>query len=132
MLAQEAALVAVDLSDFLPTGFQVYREVPQKAPPPYVVIGADEIEPIGDPDCGEAHTIVSTVQWWTKGQGGVPGSAIVRRMGAAFLETLLTGVVIDGHQIVLAETEAPTFYATDPDGSSRGRAVIRYETTSLT
>lgn len=109
---------------------RLYTEVPAKAPLPYVVVGADEIDDLSD-GCGEAHSIVATVQWWTQMVGAVKGSDAARAMGSAIIAALLTELAIAGHDTVLAVMEGPETYGTDPDQSSRGRVSIRYETTAL-
>ncbi|PLR25066.1 hypothetical protein SGCZBJ_12580 [Caulobacter zeae] len=109
---------------------RLYTEVPTNAPLPYVVLGQHEIDDQSD-GCGEAHEIVSTVQWWTKIVAGVPGSDVARLMGAAIVQALGEALEIEGHAVVLAEMETPETYGTDPDQSSRGRVAYRYETTAL-
>jgi len=109
---------------------RIYTEVPDNAPLPYVVLGAHEIDDESD-GCGEAHSIVSTVQWWTKIVGEVKGSETVRLMGDAIVAALFVPLAIAGHATVLWEMEEPATYGTDPDQSSRGRVVFRYETTAL-
>ena len=109
---------------------RVYIEVPTNAPLPYVVVGAHEIDDLTD-DCGAAHSIVSTVQWWTKAVGDFEGSDAVRKQGDAIADALFRPLDIPGHATVLWEMEEPARYGTDPDGSSRGRVVFRYETTAL-
>lgn len=108
---------------------RLYVEVPEKAPLPYVVIGQDEIDDLSD-GCGEAHSIISTVQWWAAKVGASKGADTVRAMGAAIIAALNTELTIAGHETVLAIMEFPESYATDPDQSSRGRAAFRYETTA--
>lgn len=108
---------------------RLYTEVPANAPLPYVVIGDDEIEEISD-DCGAEHSILSTLQWWAQKVGAAKGSDVVRAMGAAIVEAVLTELAIAGHDTVLAVMENPETYGTDPDQSSRGRVSIRYETTA--
>jgi hypothetical protein len=131
-LAEEAALRA-SLSLKTAMGLdapRLYTEVPVGAPLPYVVIGQHEIQDDSD-GCGEAHSIVSTIQWWTKIVAGVKGSDVVRQMGAAIIAAVFPDLEIEGHVIVLAEMETPETYGTDPDQSSRGRVAFRYETTAL-
>lgn len=130
--AQEAALRAsAALAAAMGGKVRLYTEVPSNAPLPYVVIGQDEIDDLSD-GCGEAHSIVSTVQWWTKGVGAASGAATARAMGDAILGALKTdALAITGHALVMCELEQPESYSTDPDQSSRGRAVLRYETTAL-
>lgn len=112
------------------TEVRLYTEVPKNAPLPYVVIGQHEIDDLSD-GCGGAHSIVSTVQWWTKEVGVSKGSTAVRQQGAAILAALFEELTIVGHKTVLVEMEEPESYGTDPDQSSRGRVVLRYETTAL-
>lgn len=112
------------------TEVRIYTEVPKSAPLPYVVLGAHEITDDSD-GCGEAHSIVSTVQWWTKIVGAVKGADVARLMGAAIIKALLRELAIEGHATVLWEMEEPETYGTDPDQSSRGRVTFRYETTAL-
>ena len=109
---------------------RIYTEVPQNAPLPYVVLGADEITGDHDP-CGDQHEIVSTVQWWAKEVAGEPGSLVVRKMGCAIIGAMLAELPIVGHSTDLWEMETPETYGTDPDGSSRGRMAARYETSAL-
>lgn len=109
---------------------RLYHEPPTNAPLPYVVLGQDEITDLSE-DCGEAHSIVSTVTWWAKQVGAAKGADTVRAMGAAIVAALNTeGLNIDGHDVALAIMELPEQYATQPDGSSRGAVAIRYETTA--
>ena len=109
---------------------RLYVEVPKNAPLPYVVVGQHEIDDLTS-GCGEAHSIVSTVQWWTKDVGNKKGSEAVRLQGAAIIAALFAELAIDGHETVLVEMEEPESYGTDPDQSSRGRVAFRYETTAL-
>lgn len=109
---------------------RLYVEVPKNAPLPYVVLGQHEIDDLST-DCGAAHSIISTVQWWTKDVAGKKGSEAVRLQGAAIIAALNVELVIAGHDTVLVEMEEPESYGTDPDQSSRGRVAFRYETTSL-
>lgn len=109
---------------------RIYFEVPTNAPLPYVVLGQHEITDLSG-DCGDAHSIVSTVQWWTKNVGATKGSDAARQMGAAIVTALKVELAIAGHATVLVGMEAPESYGTDPDQSSRGRVVFRYETTAL-
>lgn len=109
---------------------RIYTEVPPNAPLPYVVVGAHEITDLSS-NCGEAHSIITTVQWWTKDVDGVKGSVVVRLMGDAIVAALNVELAIEGHATVMCEPEGPAVYGTDPDQSSRGRAVFRYETTAL-
>lgn len=128
--AQEAALRASGALQAAMGGtFRIYAEVPESAPLPYVVVGQDEIDDLSD-GCGDAHSIVSTVQWWTKKVGAAKGADVVRAMGAAITAALNTELTITGHDVVLAIMEAPERYATDPDQSSRGFVAFRYETTA--
>lgn len=129
--AQDAALRnSSALASAMGGAVRLYTEVPENAPLPYAVIGQDEIDDLSD-GCGEAHSIVSTVQWWAaKKQGAAKGSDVVRDMGAAIIAALNTELTITGHTTVLAIMETPETYATDPDGSSRGRCALRYETTA--
>jgi hypothetical protein len=128
--AQEAALRASSaLAQAMGGQIRIYAEVPQSAPLPYVVIGQDEIDDLSE-DCGEVHSIVSTVQWWAKLTGAVKGADTVRAMGAAIVGALKTDLAITGHDVVLAIMEIPERYATDPDQSSRGLVAFRYETTA--
>lgn len=130
-VAQEAALRASEaLKTAMGGQVRLYTEVPTNAVLPYVVIGEDEIDDLSEA-CGEAHSIVATVQWWTKTVNGEPGSVVAREMGAAIVEALLGPLMIEGHATVLWEMDQPERYATDPDHSSRGRVAIRYETTAL-
>jgi hypothetical protein len=131
-LAEEAALrgsvalqTAMGLS--LP---RIYYEVPENAPLPYVALGDHEVDDDSD-GCGEAHTIVTTVKWWTKIIGEVKGSDAARQMGAAIILALLRQLAIEGHVTVLWEMEVPERYGTDPDQSTWGRVTFRYETTAL-
>lgn len=129
--AEEAALRAsTDLATAMGGSVRIYYEVPAGAPLPYVVLGQHEIDDLSEGECGEAHSIVSTVQWWAKLTGGVKGADTVRAMGAAIVEALNTELTITGHTVVLAIMEIPERYATDPDQSSRGLAAFRYETTA--
>jgi hypothetical protein len=129
--AEEAALRgSAALAAAMGQAVRYYVEVPEKAPLPYVVGGAHEIDDLSD-GCGEEHSIVSTVQWWAGMVGDVKGSDVVRAMGAAIIPALLAELQIEGHEVVLAVMEAPETYGTDPDQSSRGRATFRYETTAL-
>ena len=130
--AEEAAVRGSDalLAAMGLTTARIYHEVPENAPLPYVVLGSHEIQDESD-GCGEAHSIVSTVQWWTKIVGAVKGSDAVRQMGAAIVAALLRRLAIDGHDTVLWEMEVSETYGSDPDQSSRGRVVFRYETTAL-
>ncbi len=109
---------------------RLYTEVPKNAPLPYAVIGQHEIDDLSS-GCGEAHSIVSTVQWWTKDVGPTKGSDAVRKQGAAIIAALFVELSIAGHATVLVEMEDPERYATDPDQSSRGLVAFRYETTAL-
>jgi hypothetical protein len=109
---------------------RIYTEVPENAPLPYVLLGAHEISDEGA-GCGAAHTIVSTVQWWTKIVGDLKGSDVARQMGAAIITALFGDLGIEGHATVLWEMETPETYGTDPDQSSRGRVAFRYETAAL-
>lgn len=110
---------------------RIYTEVPENAPLPYVVLGQHEIDDLSDDGCGDAHSIVSTVQWWTKSVGDVKGSVTARLMGGAIIQALFRELAIEGHATVLWEMEEPEHYGTDPDQSSRGRVAFRYETTAL-
>jgi hypothetical protein len=129
--AEEAALRAsAALATAMGGTVRLYVEVPTNAPMPYVVIGQHEIEDLSE-DCGEAHSIVSTVQWWAKLTGAVKGADTVRAMGTAIIAALNTdALAITGHTVDLAIMETPERYATDPDQSSRGLVAIRYETTA--
>lgn len=129
--AQEAALRAsAALLAAVGGTLHIYAEVPTNAAPPYVLIGQDEIDDLSE-DCGEAHSIVSTVQWWARLAGAAKGSDTVRAMGAAIIAALNTdALTITGHTVDLAIMETPERYATDPDQSSRGLVAIRYETTA--
>lgn len=129
--AQEAALRASGaLATAMGGTVRILTEVQGNAPLPYVLIGQDEIDDLSE-GCGEAHAIVSTVQWWAKLTGGVKGSDTVRAMGAAIIAALNTDTLnIAGHTVDLAIMETPERYATDPDQSSRGLVAIRYETTA--
>lgn len=109
---------------------RIYTEVPKNAPLPYVVLGAHEITDLSE-DCGGAHSIISTVQWWTKDVGETKGSVVVRQMGGAIIAALFVEMPIAGYATVMVEMEEPETYGTDPDQSSRGRAAFRYETTTL-
>jgi len=109
---------------------RLYVEVPKNAPLPYVVLGQHEIDDLSS-DCGGAHSIVSTVQWWTKDIGPTKGADAVRQQGAAIVAALFKELPITGHDTVLVEMEEPESYGTDPDQSSRGRVAFRYETTAL-
>lgn len=109
---------------------RLYTEVPKNAPLPYAVIGQHEINDLSE-ECGDAHSIVSTVQWWTKDVGETKGSEAVRRQGAAIIAALKARLVIAGHETVMVVMEEPETYGTDPDQSSRGRIVFRYETNAL-
>lgn len=109
---------------------RIYTEVPTNAPLPYVVLGAHEITDLSD-GCGGAHSIISTVQWWTKDVGETKGSVVVRQMGDAIFDVLFAELAIAGYATVMCELEDPVAYGTDPDQSSRGRAAFRYETTTL-
>lgn len=130
-VAEEAALRGSEALRLAQGGEQVrlYVEVPKNAPLPYVVIGQHEIDPIFG-GCGEAHSIVSTVQWWTKDVGERKGSEAVRLQGDAIIAALHVELAIAGHETVLVEMEEPESYGTDPDHSSRGRVAFRYETTA--
>lgn len=108
---------------------KVYTDVPANAVPPYITVDQDEIDDLSD-GCGEAHSIVSTVQWWANPVGAVKGSVTVRAMGAAIIAALNTELTIAGHETVLAIMEVPERYSTDADGSSRGLVAFRYETTA--
>lgn len=129
--AQEAALRAsAALSTAMGGTVRIYTEVPTNAPLPYVLIGQDEIDDLSE-GCGEAHSIVSTVQWWARLVGATKGADTVRAMGAAIVAALNTdSLTITGHTVDLAIMETAERYATDPDQSSRGRVAIRYETTA--
>lgn len=128
--AQEIALRAsIALATAMGGTVRLHTEVPADAPMPYVVVGQDEIDDLTEEDCGEAHSIVSTVQWWARLTGAVKGSDTVRAMGAAIIAALNTDTLnIEGHDITLAIMETPERYGTDPDQSSRGLVAIRYET----
>lgn len=131
-LAEEAALrgsVALRTAMGLSLA-RIYYEAPENAPLPYVVLGDHEISDDSD-GCGDAHTIISTVRWWTKIVGDMKGSDVARQMGAAIIAALLRELAIEGHVTVLWEMEVPETYGTDPDQSSRGRVTFRYETTAL-
>lgn len=108
---------------------RLYTEVPTNAPLPYIVVGQHEIDDLSD-GCGDAHSITSTVQWWTTKRGAASGAVAAREMGAAIISALNTELTITGHDVVLAIMEIPERYATDPDQSSRGLAGFRYETTA--
>lgn len=131
--AEEAALRArPDLAAAM--GLQLVRlyvEVPENAPLPYVVYGQHEVQTDDYGECGQAHEVVTTVQWWTGDVGQVKGSDVVRMMGAEIFAALMGDMAIDGFATVLVEQEVPETYSTDPDGSSRGRVVVRREITSL-
>ena len=128
--AQEAALRAsTALAQAMGGTVRIYFEVPTNSPLPYVVLGQDEIDDLSD-GCGEAHSIISTVQWWTKIVGTVKGAQAARQMGAAIIAALNTELTIAGHDTVLAIMETPERYSTDPDQSTRGPTAFRYETTA--
>lgn len=124
--AQEAVLrgSAPLQAAFAPAPVRVFTEVPQNQPPPYLVVGEDEIDDLSD-GCGEAHSIVSTVQWWASSKDSA------RAIGAGVIATLNLELAIEGHVTVLVEMEQAESYLTDPDGSTRGRVAFRYETTAL-
>ena len=128
--AQEAALRGSSaLATAMGGTVRLYTEVPTDAILPYVVIGQDEIDDLSE-GCGEAHSIVSTVQWWTKMVGAAKGSDAARSMGVAIIAALNTELAITGHVTVLVAMEERESYGTDPDRSSRGRVAFRYETTA--
>lgn len=110
---------------------RLYVEVPQNAPLPYVVYGQHEVDTDDFGDCGQAHQVVSTVQWWTGDVGEIKGSDVVRLMGSEIFAALMGEMTIAGYATVLVEQEVPETYGTDPDGSSRGRVVVRREITPL-
>lgn len=110
---------------------RLYVEVPENAPLPYVVHGQHEVQTEDYGDCGKAHEVVSTVQWWATTVGAVKGSDVVRAMGAEIVGVLMSEFAIDGYATVLVEEEDSETYGTDPDGSSRGRVVVRREITPL-
>lgn len=131
-VAEEAALrasAALKVAMGLAT-VRLYTEVPKNALLPYGVIGQHEIDDLSE-DCGGAHSIVSTIQWWTKDVGATKGSVAVRQQGAAIIAALFVELAITGHATTMVEMEEPESYGTDPDQSSRGRVVFRYETTAL-
>lgn len=129
--AEEAALRASSaLAVAMDGKVRLYTEVPENAPLPYIVVGQHEIDDLSD-GCGEAHSIVSTVQWWAADLGATKGSIVVRRMGVAIIAALNVELSIAGHATVLVAMEEREAYATDPDQSSRGRVAFRYETTAL-
>lgn len=110
---------------------RIYAEVPQSAVLPYVVHGQHEIDTEDHGGCGSTSDIVSTVQWWTKDIGELKGSDVARLMGVEIIDGLLHDIDIVGYAVVLTAIEEPEFYSTDPDGSTRGRIVVRTEITSL-
>lgn len=130
--AQEAALRGSSaLATAMGGTVRLYTEVPTNAPLPYIVIGQDEIDDVSVDGCGGAHTITSTVQWWTKIVGTTKGAEAARQIGDAVIAALFTELSITGHVTVLVDMEERESYATDPDQSSRGRVAFRYETTAL-
>lgn len=128
-IAQNAALRAsTDLRAAMGLATaRIYSVVPENAPFPYVVRGQDQIVETRH-DCGVQGQIFSTVNIWSKPE---PSSdAEVRAIGAAVKSALGANLALDGH--VIDEWDVQTeAYSTDPDGSSRGRLVLHYQTTEV-
>lgn len=123
--ARDGALRAsADLQAIFAGPVLVFTVPPQNQQPPYVVVGEDEVDDLSE-DCGEAHSILSVIQWWAD------DPITARAMGVAIVAALKVELAIEGHATVLVAMDEPERYATDPDGSSRGRVAFRYETTAL-
>jgi hypothetical protein len=127
--AQEAALrgsAALKTAMGLTTA-RIYTVVPKDVLLPYVLIGEDQVfyykPPGGCPGEGE---IFATVNWWSKPT--VPDVTQSRAMGAAILAVLVASLTVTGHDVDDYELQDMT-YATDPDGSTHGRAIFHYLTT---
>lgn len=126
--AQEAALRAsVALATAMGGQVRLYTEVPDNAPLPYIVIGSDQVILDASSDCADEAEIVSTVQWWTR-KSPLDHGAQARAMGSAIITALNIAMTVTGWDVIefLCQSEE---YNTDPDRSTRGRAVFEYQLT---
>jgi hypothetical protein len=124
MDAMATALKAsTDLATAMGGSVRLFRGViEERAALPYVLIGEDQV--IGDDEeCGPASEVFATVNAWSK--PNPPGASQIRLMGAAIRAALTTALSVTGHEVVDWEFQDAN-YSTDPDGSSRMRAVFHY------
>jgi hypothetical protein len=125
--AQETALrgsAALKTAMGLPSA-RIYTVVPKDVLLPYVLIGEDQVL-YDQSGCAGEGEIFATVNWWSKPT--VPDVTQSRAMGAAILTALVGALTISGHDVDEYELQDMT-YATDPDGSTHGRAIFHYLTT---
>jgi hypothetical protein len=98
-------------------------EVPPNAPLPYIVAGDDEIL-LENTDCAAEAEVVATVQWWSRTSPPDKG-AQARAIGGAIVAALNAALTLAGWDVDEWEVQSES-YSTDPDQSTRGRAVFRY------
>lgn len=108
---------------------RVYVEVPANATLPYVLIGNDQVILTQNDGCADEAEIFSTVQWWSRTSPRDKGVQC-RQMGSALVDALATDLTVSGWEVVEWECQSEE-YSTDPDQSSRGRAVFRYLLTEI-
>jgi hypothetical protein len=98
-------------------------EVMANQVPPYVVGGQYQIL-LENSACADQAEIFSTVTWWSRPAVRDKGVQ-ARAMGAAIIAALNTALNLAGWYVVEWELQSED-YSTDPDQSTKGRAVFHY------
>jgi hypothetical protein len=124
--AQRAALEGSgDLAAAMGLPFaMVFDTLPTNQALPYVVVDLPQVD--DDPDaCLDGSEIFATVHSWSRPEP--PGTSQAVEMAAVIRTLLGAGLVIAGHDVVLAEFIS-TRFITDPDGSTHAIQTFRYLT----
>lgn len=122
--AQDAALRAsADLATAMGVAVVPLVEVMANQAPPYVVGGQYQIL-LENSACADQAEIFSTVTWWSRPAVRDKGVQ-ARAMGAAIVTALNTALNLAGWYVVEWELQSED-YSTDPDQSTKGRAVFHY------